>query len=193
VRIPDWLPERVPLLEALREHWRPVPLAVTVIELVFFSVMLLSAATGGTLIKLMDLVFISIHEGGHLMFRFFGEWIMVAGGTFLQLFAPFALAVYFAVRRQLPGTAFCGFFLFEQLLPVGIYMADARCQCLSYVTVGDPDAAVHDWWYLFSSVGLVEHDTQIGGAVRVIGWIGMVATLGWFGVRALQSRSPAAS
>ena len=193
MRIPDWLPERVPLLELLREDWRPVPLAVTVVELVFFSVTLFSAATDGTLIKLMDLVFVPIHEGGHLLFRFFGEWIMVAGGTFLQLFVPFALAVYFAVRRQLPGTAFCGFFLFEQLLPVGIYMADARCQCLAYVTVGDPDAAVHDWWYLFSSVGLVEHDTQIGGAVRVIGWIGMAATLGWFGVRALQNRSAAAN
>lgn len=193
MRISEWLTERLPFLDVLREEWNPVPVAVTVIALIFFAIMLLSAATDSAPIKLMDLVFVPIHEGGHLLFRFFPEWIMVAGGTFLQLFVPFALAVYFAFQRQLPGTAFCGFFLFEQLLPVGIYMADARCQCLSYVTVGDPDAAIHDWWYLFSSVGVVEHDTQIGAAVRVIGWIGMIATVGWFGVRALQSRSSAAS
>ncbi|MGO9642623.1 MAG: hypothetical protein ACLP1Y_15120 [Candidatus Acidiferrales bacterium] len=193
MRIPDRLSERLPFFEAFGEDWQPVPLAVTVSELVFFSLMLFSAATGGAWIEWMDLVFVPIHEGGHLLFRFFGEWIMVAGGTFLQLFVPFALAVYFVFRRQLPGTAFCGFFLFEQLLPVGIYMADARCQCLNYVTVGDPDTAVHDWWYLFSSVGLVEHDTQIGAVVRVIGWMGMIATVAWFGVQALQRRSAAAN
>ncbi len=73
----------------------------------------------GQLFKWFDLVFVPIHEGGHLLFRFFGEWIMVAGGTFLQLFVPFALAVYFVFQRQLPGTAFCAFFFFEQFLPVG--------------------------------------------------------------------------
>jgi len=192
VRIPEWLLERIPALDVLEEGWRPVPRAVATIGIVFFAIMLWSAATHGTLVGLMDLVFVPIHEGGHLLFRFFGEWIMVAGGTFLQLFVPFALTVYFFFRRQLPGTAFCGFFLFEQLLPVGIYMADARCQCLTYVTVGDPDAAVHDWWYLFSSVGLVDHDIQIGTAVRVIGWIGMITTAGWFAIRALQHGPSAA-
>ena len=29
----------------------------------------------------MDLVFVPIHEGGHLLFRFFGMTIAVAGGT----------------------------------------------------------------------------------------------------------------
>jgi hypothetical protein len=108
---------------------------------------------------------------------------MVAGGTFLQLFVPFSLGVYFAFRRQVPGTAFCAFFFFEQFLPIGTYMADALCQCLEYITVGDPEFAEHDWFYLFSHAGVVQHDTHIGGAFRVLGWIGMLGTVAWFAWR----------
>ena len=53
----------------------------------------------------------------------------------------------FSFRRQIPAQRFADFFLFEQLLPVGTYMADSRSQSLTYVTVGDPDLAEHDWNY----------------------------------------------
>jgi hypothetical protein len=193
MRMPDAIVERLPQLGVLADEWEPVSRGAAIGWLVFYTLMLLSVATGGVLSHLVDLVFLPIHEGGHLLFRFFGEWIMVAGGTFLQLFVPFALAVYFAFRRQVPGTAFCAFFFFEQFLPVAIYMADARCQCLEYVTVGDPDQAIHDWFYLFSSVGVVDHDTQIAAVVRGIGWIGMLAIVAWFAVRSLRSTATAAA
>jgi hypothetical protein len=115
-----------------------------------------------------------------LLFGYFGRWIMVAGGTILQLFVPLALAIYFALRRQLQGTAFCAFFFFEQFLPVGIYMADARCVCLEYLTVGNAENTEHDWTYLFTRAGVLDHDIQIGNAFRTLGWIGMLATVSWF-------------
>jgi hypothetical protein len=183
MEIPGWLSERFPFLDALQEEWEPVSRGVLIAWLVFYGVLIGNAALGGTLFQWFDLVFVPIHEGGHLLFRFFGEWIMVAGGTILQLFVPFALAVYFLFRRQLFGTAFCAFFFFEQFLPIGVYMADARSQSLEYVTVGDPELAEHDWFYLFSHSGLLEHDTQIGGFFRVLGWIGMLATVAWFARR----------
>jgi hypothetical protein len=193
MRMPDGIVERLPQLGVLEEDWEPVSRGAAIGWLVFYAVMLFSVATGGTISHLVDLVFLPIHEGGHLLFRFFGEWIMVAGGTFLQLFVPFALALYFAFRRQVPGTAFCAFFFFEQFLPVAIYMADARCQCLEYVTVGDPDQAIHDWFYLFSSVGVVDHDTQIAAVVRGLGWIGMLAVVTWFAARSLRSTAAASA
>jgi hypothetical protein len=193
VRVPDAIVERVPQLGALDDEWRPVSRVAVIAWLVFFAVMLWSVASDGTLANLMNLVFVPIHEGGHLLFRFFGEWIYVAGGTFLQLFVPLALAVYFILRRQVPGTAFCAFFFFEQFLPVAVYMADSRCQCLTYVTVGDSDTVIHDWYYLFSSVGVLAHDTQIAAVVRSLGWIGMLATVVWFVVRALRSTPTAAA
>jgi hypothetical protein len=169
MRVPDAIVDRVPQLGALDDEWEPVSRGAAIGWIVFYAVMLVSVATGGVLSQLMNLVFVPIHEGGHLLFRFFGEWIYVAGGTFLQLFVPPALAVYFAFRRQVPGTAFCAFFFFQQFLPVAVYMADSRCQCLTYVTVGDSDTVIHDWFYLFSSVGVLEHDTQIAAVVRGLG------------------------
>ena len=66
-----------------------------------------SRSRPGILFQWFDCVFVPIHEGGHLLFRFFGECIRVAGGTFLQLSVPFALAAYFVFHRQVPGMAFC--------------------------------------------------------------------------------------
>ena len=184
MEIPDSLTERFPFLEPLGEKWEPVSRRALIAWLVFYVILAGNAMFQGTLLQWFDRVFVPIHEGGHLLFRFFGEWIMVAGGTLLQLFVPFALALYFAFQRQLSGTTFCAFCFFEQFLPIGIYMADARCQCLQYVTVGDPELAEHDWFYLFSHAGVVEHDTQIGNIVRVLGWIGMIGTIAWFAWRA---------
>ncbi len=180
MRVPESITDRVPALAILEEAWEPVSQAALAAWVLFYGIVLLGAAAGGGVARYFDLVFVPIHEGGHLLFGWFGShWLMVAGGTLLQLGVPFALAVYFALRRQIPGTAFCAFFFFEQFLPVGIYMADSRSQSLTYVTVGDPDLAEHDWYYLFSHAGVLEHDTQIGGAVRVLGWIGMLAVVGW--------------
>src|SRR5271169_4821126 len=137
MEIPESLSERFPFLDALEEDWEPVSRGAFFGWLAFYALLIGNALFGGHLFQWFDLVFIPIHEGGHLLFRFFGgEWIMVAGGSFLQLFVPFALATSFAFRRQVPGTAFCTFFLFEQFLPIATYMADARAQELPLLTVG---------------------------------------------------------
>lgn len=181
--IPESLSVRFPFLDALEEDWQAVSRPAFWGWLAFYILLIGNAAMAGHLFQWFDLVFIPIHEGGHLLFRMFGEWIAVAGGTFLQLFVPFALAVFFVFQRQIPGTAFCIFFFFEQFLPIGIYMADARSQELPLLTVGDSDDVIHDWSYLFSHAGLLDHDTQIGATFRMLGWIGMLGTVAWFAWR----------
>jgi hypothetical protein len=99
------------------------------------------------------------------------------------------LATFFIFQRQILGTAFCMFFFFEQLLPVATYMADARAQELPLLTIGDGDDVIHDWAYLFGKLGVLDHDTQIAHAVRVLGWLGMVATVAWMIWRSLQIKA----
>lgn len=189
MEIPEALSDRFPFLDAFEEDWQPLSRGAAFGWVAFYSLLLGNALFGGHWVQVLDVVFVPIHEGGHLLFRFLGEWISVAGGTFLQLFVPLALAAYFALHRQLPGTAFCGFFFFEQFLPIATYMADARAQELPLITVGasDGDDVIHDWFYLFSHAGVLEHDTQIAAAFRLLGWCGMLAVFAWFSYRSLRT------
>ncbi len=179
MHLPESWTQRFPFLERLEEDWRPVPKAALIVACLFYFWFLWDAARGAGVLLMMDLVFVPIHEGGHLLFRFFGEFLSVAGGTILQLAVPAALATFFIFDRHVQGTAFCTFFFFEQLLPISTYMADARAQQLPLITVGDADYVIHDWEYLFGKLGVLEHDVQIAHAVRIVGWIGMLATVAW--------------
>jgi hypothetical protein len=186
MRVPESWIERLPFLESLEDDWAPVPRAALVVWIIFYLLFLYQAARGQGILLLMDGVFVPIHEGGHLLFRMFGETIMVAGGTMLQLLVPFWLALYFFFHRQSQAVAFCLFFMFEQFLPISTYMADARAQELPLLTVGSGDNVIHDWFYLFNKFGVLEHDTQIAATVRALGWLGMIAVLVWLIWRGLN-------
>jgi hypothetical protein len=190
--LPEAWTERFPFLEPLEERWKTVPIAALVVACLFYGLFLLQAEQGSGPMLMIDLVFIPIHEGGHLLFRWFGEFLAVAGGTILQLSVPLMLATFFMFQREVQGTCFCLFFFFEQLLPTATYMADARAQELPLLTVGDGDYVIHDWNYLFGRLGLLDHDTQIAQLVRVIGWIGMIGTVGWMIWRSVASRKDSA-
>jgi hypothetical protein len=184
MRLPDSWIERWPVLEELNEPWEVFPRGALFAWIAFYLLFLYQQARSGALPALMNGVFVPIHEGGHLLFRIAGEFLMVAGGTFLQLFAPFALAVYF---------------LFQQFLAISTYMADARAQDLPLLTVGDPEYVVHDWNYLFGKLGLLTHDIQIASLVRMLGWLGMIGVCIWLIWRGLndvaqpeESRKPQA-
>jgi hypothetical protein len=68
-------------------------------------------------------------------------------------------------------------------------MADARAMALPLVTTGDSDVIEHDWNTIFTSLGVLQYDTTIGGAVRFLGWCGMLACVGWLGSRATSGSS----
>jgi hypothetical protein len=192
-REPWW--ERLEFLEPLEEPWQPVSKIALAAWLIFYALFLIYAARvpqGQSLF--IDLVFLPIHEGGHVLFGFLGnEILMVMGGTILQLFVPLAIAVYFVFQRHLTGAAFAAFFFFENFLQIGTYMADARAQQLPLVNIGGGEG-IHDWGYLFAKFGVINHDVGIGGTVRALGWLGMIAVavwLGWRGRAKMQSAGSA--
>src|SRR5579871_3768471 len=106
------MPMDIDLLHSLQEPWKSVSSAERMGWTIFFSLFLLYAFFDRSGYLIIDYVFVPIHEGGHLLFGYFGHTLMVAGGTLLQLGVPLMLAAYFAFHRQLPGTAFCAFFFF---------------------------------------------------------------------------------
>ena len=171
------------------EPWKPVSrpaLGAWLIFYVGFLVYAFSAHGGFLFIDNANLV---VHEGGHNLFYWFGPTLGLWGGTLLQWLVPFLVAVYFFAQRQIAGFVFCLFFFFENWLYTATYMADARAQVLPLVTTGDPDFVEHDFFRIFSSLGLLDHDTQIAAVVRVLGWCGMLACVAWLTLRGLKARN----
>jgi hypothetical protein len=167
----------------LEKPWEPVCRPVLVAWLVFYIGFLVYAfsAHGGFLF--IDMANLVVHEGGHNLFGWFGPTLSLWGGTLLQWLVPFLLAAYFFNQRQTAGFVFCLFFFFENWLYTATYMADARAQALPLVTTGDPEFAEHDFYRIFTNLGVLDYDTKIAAGVRVLGWCGMIAVLVWFAYR----------
>lgn len=162
--------------------WKPVSRAALIAWLLFYAAFLLHAVTSTSHFLVIDFVNLVVHEGGHLLFSYLGETMTVWGGTLLQWLVPLLLAIYFFSQRHTTAFVFSLFFFFENWLYTAVYMADARAQALPLVSVGggDGDPGEHDWFNIFSRMGVLEHDTAIAAWVRFGGWLGMLSVLAWF-------------
>ena len=168
----DWLPVSRPALAG----WS-----------LFFAWFLWHAARGEPGGLFLDPANLVIHEAGHPLFSYLGDFMGAAGGTILQLLVPLLLAMAFHVRRQPIGFALFLFIVFENFLYVAKYMADARAMALDYVAIGvgatsgeEMDPMSHDWHNIFSHLGVLAHDTRIGAFTNFLGWVGMLGTTAWF-------------
>lgn len=162
-------------------EWKPISRTAFIGWMSFYVLLLLYLAAHFSQLTLLDNVHLPIHEGGHLLFGWFGATLGLWGGTLLQLLVPALLAAAFVVRADLQGTTFCTFAFFHSLTGVASYMIDALRRELTLVTVGAPaDEAEHDWVHIFSDLGVLPHAIQIGTATRLIAWLGYLATLAWF-------------
>jgi hypothetical protein len=182
-----------PVLAGWRLHrpWQPISKPALLAWLAFYTLFLVYALLDTDGFLFIDQVNLIVHEGGHLLFGWFGRTPGLWGGTLLELIVPAALAVHFAMQRQPAGTAFAAFFFFENFLYISVYMADARAQVLPLVTVGDPEFGGHDWFRIFAQLGLLRHDRAIAAAVRSGGWLGMLGTMAWLAYRFRSSEESA--
>ncbi len=84
-------------------HWHGR--AVLLLFFVYIGVRHIFDVTYHSLFDGLNLI---IHEGGHLLFSYGGEFIGFAGGTILQLIAPVGSAVMFARQRDYFAISACG-------------------------------------------------------------------------------------
>lgn len=167
------------LRKMLDQPWRPVPRWTAVAWVAFYAAFSLYAFSKHGEFLFIDLANLVVHEGGHLLFGWFGPALGIWGGTLLQWLVPFLLAAYFFFQRQISAFVFCTFFFFENWLYTATYMADARAMVLPLVTAGDSDYVEHDWNTIFSHLGVLAYDTKIAAVIRLVGWIGMLGIAAW--------------
>lgn len=169
-------------LEEQFGEWKPISRYAGIGWLCFYLLFLIYAARDRSGFLFLDFANLMIHECGHPLFSGLGYTAMILGGTLAELIVPLLCTGYFFWKREIAGTAFCAFWFFENCPYIGTYMADARAQDLPLVGSGD-----HDWGILFGQWGLLAQDQKIGGATKAIGWIGMLAAVGWLAWRTYQS------
>ena len=114
----------------------------------------------------VDGINLLIHQAGHLFFALLGgreSAVGVAGGPFLQLAIPVALALRLWRRGESVPAAVCGLWSAESLMYTAEYLADANRLALPLV-----GGHAHDWRLLLERAGALESAEEIGLALHIL-------------------------
>lgn len=126
-------------------------------------------------------ILLIFHEAGHVIFRLFGQFMTILGGSLNQILMPLIVAGTLLIQRRDPfGTALFVWLAGFSVVDVAIYMYDAfdpHMELLGGGTGADQDR--HDWQNLFGDMGLLRHARGIGMAFAALGWAVMAAALAW--------------
>ncbi len=123
----------------------------------------------------LDLVDLPIHETGHLLFGPFGQFMMVAGGSLLQVIFPAAFVGYFLWKRLPYSAAIVALWLGQSILNVYVYAADAVV--MQIVLLGGltgSEGSFHDWNYLLTEMGLLNSTKTVAGIIRLAGTLTII-------------------
>jgi len=133
---------------------------------------------------------LAIHEAGHVIFGLLGsQFIMVAGGTTMQLLLPAAFFIHFLRRENRAGMAFCAFWIGLNLAEISWYAADASIQALILITgMSGAEGGGHDWHYMLGELGLLKCCVGVGRIFFAAGiWLMVFAPAALFSEKITSS------
>lgn len=117
----------------------------------------------------LDLVDLPIHETGHLLFRPFGEFIMIAGGSLFQIIIPAVFAGYFIRHEKYYSAAIVLFWVGQSVLNVFVYANDAvAMQIVLTSGLTGSEGSFHDWNYLLTETGLINSTRTVSNLIRLL-------------------------
>lgn len=118
----------------------------------------------------LDNVDLPIHEFGHLLFRVFGEFLGIAGGSLFQVIFPAVFVAYFIWQRSLYSAAIVLLWVGQSILNVWVYASDAVAMQL-ILTSGftGSEGSFHDWNYMLDRFGMLGSTKTVAGIIRLAG------------------------
>jgi hypothetical protein len=111
----------------------------------------------------IDNINLIIHEAGHFVFLFFGQFIQFLGGSILQIALPIIFVIYFYKNQEYFSSSLLLFWVGQNFINVSVYISDAIVMQLPLI------GGEHDWNNILQMSGLIEHTKEIGSSVYVIG------------------------
>lgn len=138
---------------------------------------IVSNYAGSSFLHLVNLVF---HEAGHVLFGFFPRFVMVVGGSAMQVLVPIACLVAFWRRGDRYATAVAAWWAGQNLVDLAPYINDARD--LQLVLLGGRTGAEvegHDWEYLLGALRLLPWDHTLARLAHLSGLLVMAGAVIW--------------
>lgn len=135
---------------------------------------------GNSFMHLVNLVF---HEAGHVIFRAFGQFMHVLGGSLGQLLMPAIVMVTLICKNQDNFGGSVGLWWFgESLKDLAPYINDARDLQLPLLTGHSQDVPeTHDWANILLDLGLIFQEKRIAFAADFMGTVIMLLAMAWGG------------
>jgi len=116
----------------------------------------------------IDNVNLIIHEAGHVIFSFFGEFIQLLGGSFLQILFPFIFVLYFLKKQEYFSASLLLFWVGQNMINVSVYISDAIVMQLPLL---GGDNSMHDWNNILQMSKLLKYTDKIGSGLFILGVI----------------------
>jgi hypothetical protein len=128
-------------------------------------------------------ILLPIHEAGHVLFRPFGHFMMVLGGSLFQLLVPIGIAGAFMLKNHDNfGAAIGAWWAGVSLVDLSPYVYDALAPRLTLIGGGTGADGPHDWIYILLSVGQLANSQRWGAGLHAAGGILMLLSLIWAGL-----------
>jgi hypothetical protein len=122
-----------------------------------------------------------LHEMAHILTAFLPSILTASAGSLSEILLGSVLVLFAFRSRYYFTTLICSMWFLLACQSAGTYMADARAQKLSLVSLGaalsGSDTAIHDWHFVFGKLHILHLDTFIGGTVRAVGILVALAAL----------------
>jgi hypothetical protein len=111
-----------------------------------------------------------------MLFRPFGEFMGVAGGSIFQVIFPGVFVGYFVWQRSYYSASIVLFWVGQSILNVWVYAADAIVMRL-VLTSGftGSEGSFHDWNYLLTATGLLSSTKIVAGIIRTAGTLVIIS------------------
>jgi hypothetical protein len=119
----------------------------------------------------IDNVNLIIHEAGHTLCFFFGQFIQILAGSALQILFPTTFSLYFYIKGDYYSSSLLLFWIGQNIINVSIYVSDSIIMQLPLL---GGDNVIHDWNYILSRLGILQYANRIGSFMFLLGIITII-------------------
>ena len=130
----------------------------------------------------MDYVNLAFHEAGHVLFMALGNFMMVLGGSLMQLIVPAVVMLAFVFKHENPfGGAVALWWLGQSTMDLAPYIYDARSGQLLLIGgfIGRERPGSHDWTNLLGWLGMLDYGHALGTFTNFVAMVVMILALAW--------------